>query len=101
MEQTSIPLSAETELDRKFREYHEATPALYTALERLAQEAVNRGRNRIGFPMLWEVVRWNTTIRGNDEFKLNNNYRSRYARLLLNNHPEWGDLFEIREMKKL
>ena len=34
-----------------------------------------------------------------DQFKLNNSYRSRYTRLLLDRHPEWTDVFQTRELK--
>lgn len=33
------------------------------------------------------------------DFKLNDHYHSRYARLILATHPEFDGFFEIRELK--
>jgi hypothetical protein len=52
--------------------------------------------------MLFEVMRWNwfmTTTDPDSDFKLNNNYRSRYARKLMDEYPELDGIFEVRELK--
>lgn len=52
--------------------------------------------------MLTEVLRWHhgrATV--GDEFKLNNNFRSRYVRLMIARHPEWASAFTLRELKSL
>jgi len=52
--------------------------------------------------MLWEVLRWNRFLATADPeaWKLNNNYHSRYARLLMTNNPELAGVFELRELKE-
>jgi hypothetical protein len=52
--------------------------------------------------MLLEVLRWNYYMKTDDpnsDFKINNNYAPYYARLLIEKHPEWSDLFQLREMR--
>ncbi len=92
--------SRERTIEDRFREFHAAHPQVYAELVRLAREAKARGRRRIGIKMLWEVVRWNLylTPQG-EEFKLNNSYTSRYARLIQRNEPALADLFETRVLK--
>lgn len=84
----------------KFQAFHNANPHIYRQLESLAQEMVNRGRTRIGIRMLWETLRWNYSVSvvSDDAIaKLNNNHTPFYARMLLDVHPDWTGLFQLRE----
>ncbi len=85
-------------LDQQFAEFHEQNPHVYEMLRRLALDAARHGR-RLGIAMLFEVLRWQYAMGTNDpssEFKLNNNYRAFYARLLMEKEPELQDYFETR-----
>lgn len=85
---------------RRFREFHLDNPEVYEELMVLVRQAITRGRKKIGIKMLWEVVRWNRFLRTTDEkYKLNNNYHSRYARLIMDNEPGFVGIFETRELK--
>lgn len=82
-----------------FIRFHGENPHVYDELYRLTAEAHEAGARKIGIGMLFEVLRWKHTLRtGGDSFKLNNNYRSYYARLILARHPELGDIFELRKL---
>jgi hypothetical protein len=84
----------------KFEAFHEANPHVYENLEELAFKLVNRGVKRFGISLLYENLRWHFLMTtAGDSFKLNNSYRSHYARLLIENHPEWADRLEIRELR--
>ena len=84
----------------RFAEYHAANPAIYQALRRFALEAKRAGRERIGIKMLFEVVRWHTSVTAKDDtFKLNNNHHAAYARLLMEQEPELAGFFETRRAK--
>jgi len=90
----------ESRLDTQFANFHAHNPDVYSELARLARQARDAGRRRIGIKMLYEVVRWHRFITtSGDEFKLNNNFHSRYARLLMENEADLGGLFELRELK--
>jgi hypothetical protein len=85
----------------RFAAFHAENPQVYSELLRLAREARALGAQRIGIKMLWEVMRWNLTVRiqrADGEFKLNNNYHSRYARML-QREPDLAGCFELRELK--
>lgn len=86
-------------IEAKFLAFHAAHPEVYVGLEQLALQALAHGRRRVGIGHLVEVLRWHTTMGaapGEAEFKINNSFRSRYARLLIGNHPDLGDLIETR-----
>lgn len=90
-------------LDERFDRFHAAHPEVYRELRRLAHQARNAGRTRIGMKQLFEVLRWERMLAGlpdeTEGWKLNNSYSSRYARLLMDREPELAGMFEIRELK--
>ena len=87
-------------IQQRFEAFHAANPHIYDTLVRMARTLRERGRKRIGIAMLFEVLRWNHGIRTTDtEFKLNNNFRSRYARLIARQEPDLAEVFERRELK--
>ena len=90
-------------IDSRFQAFHARHPDVYEYLVSFAYQAIDAGRTRIGIGMLFEVLRWEWTITGLPDdaelWKLNNNYRSRYARLIMADHPELDGLFEVRELK--
>lgn len=89
-----------SEMDKKFWEFHRKNPKVLSQLIALTDQAKDRGRKRIGMKMLFEVIRWNKVLetRG-DIFKLNNNYTSRYVRLIEEKRPDLVFLFEKRTIK--
>lgn len=83
-----------------FQAFNEANPHIYDALVNLARDLRIRGHWRIGIGMLFEVLRWQTAMVTTDTaFKLNNNYRSHYARAIMADHPDLDGIFELRELR--
>lgn len=88
-------------IQEAFEAFHKANPWVYLALVQLTADWTRKGHKRIGIGMLTEVIRWQygrQTV-SVDGFKINNNFRSRYVRLLIADHPEWADVFSLRELK--
>jgi hypothetical protein len=97
-----LDFSSELTPAERFEQFHQNNPQVYSALKSMTLEMINRGRRQIGIGMLFEVLRWNYYMATNDpnsDFKLNNNYRSHYARLLIAENPEWANMFQLREMR--
>lgn len=88
-------------IDRRFQAFHAGNPGVYEALVRLAREARAQGLERVGIGLLWEVLRWELLHKRveADGYKLNNIYRSRYARLIMANEPDLAGVFEVRELR--
>lgn len=88
-------------IQREFSEFHQNNPHVYNELVRLARGYVARKR-KAGIGHLWEVMRWSLSMKVDDEredFKLNNNYRSRYARLIMAMEPDLAGFFDTRELR--
>jgi hypothetical protein len=87
-------------IQRRFEEFHSHNPWVYAALVELTRDLHRQGVDRVGVKMLFEVLRWHyIRATAGDEFRLNNSYTSRYARLIAENEPELGALFEMRKVK--
>lgn len=86
-------------IEQQFLAFHEANPHVYDALVQMARDLVRRGRDHLGIGMLFEVLRWSYIKTWSDDFKLNNNYRSRYARLIARTESDLANVFELRELK--
>lgn len=86
-------------IQRKFEEFHRDNPQVYDRLVHLTRGLVMRGHQRVGMKMLWEVVRWDSMLSTNGvPWKLNNNFSSRYARLIEEREPDLHGVFEKREL---
>lgn len=84
--------------DAAFEAYHAANPQIYEAVVRFSLELKRRGRWHLGMKAVFERLRWwsNVEATTGDAFKLNNNWTSRYARLVMKNEPELTGFFETR-----
>lgn len=92
----------ETEADKKFAEFHGKNPQVYTTLVKLAREWKARRHNKLSIELLVNVFRWNMYMQTNDpnsDFKINNNYKSRYARKIMLENADLEGIFNIRELK--
>ena len=91
---------AAASIQERFEAFHAANPWVALALEALVADWLHRGRKRVGMKALVEIVRWQYG-RTTDapDFRINNTYVSRYARLLIDLHPEWGEVIQTRELR--
>lgn len=88
-------------IEDKFYEFHFQNPHVYDQLARLSREWMSHGHARLGIATLFEKLRWEWHIAGlkdSEGYKLNNNFRSLYARLLMTQEPDLAGLFEIRQL---
>lgn len=87
-----------------FEAFHVDNPHIYNKLVSMARTMKGNGRKRLGLGMFFEVLRWDfytTTTSLTEKFKLNNNFRSRYARRIVDNEPDLSDVFQLRALKSL
>jgi hypothetical protein len=92
-------------IEARFLEFHRLNPEVYAGLIALCREAKATGRERLGIRTLWEVLRWRlagtrigTTDDPSSDYKLNDHYHSRYARLVMQ-EPDLEGFFEIRTLR--
>lgn len=87
-------------LEERFERFHAANPHVYGTLKAMALSLRNSGQRRWGIAALYEILRFQSAFRTNgDGFKLNNDYRALYARLLMKQEPELEGFFETRRRR--
>lgn len=88
----------EPRLPRQFREYDMANPQIYELFKRFSLEAIKAGRRKLSASLITERIRWEVfvVVDTDDEFKINNNWRSFYARKFMNEFPEYDGVFATR-----
>lgn len=107
--QGAFPLFVEVEYEEhlteaeRFVRFHNANPWVYDRLVALASRLADAGHKRVGIAMLFEVLRydWSVSTRdiNSDGFKLSNNYKTPYARLIASRKPELSELFLIKSSR--
>lgn len=89
-------------IEARFIRFHQAHPEVYRELRRMALGLVHRGWTHIGIGSLWETLRYHSMLGSTPDespVKLNNDFRSRYSRLLQEAEPELAGVFETRRLK--
>ena len=100
MTQHVLPLNR-SKIEQAFLQFHADNPLVYDELVALAKDLRSRQYDTLGIGMLFEVLRWRRMklVAGNDyDFKLNNNYRAYYARLIMEREPDLAGVFNTREL---
>lgn len=96
-----VDQSSPTTITARFWNFHCKHPDVLHALARLTRELTDRGHRHLGIAMLWETLRYKTMLGaapGEEPFKLNNDYRAYYARLLMERLPELDGIFTVRRL---
>ncbi len=90
-------------IDVRFSRFHGSHPEVYEMLLMLTRRARSHGRRHIAIEMLWQVLRWNHLEEGLpdpvEKYKLNDHYRSRYARAIMEENPELDGIFRVRALR--
>jgi hypothetical protein len=86
-------------LERAFWEFHLANPEVYRLLVHYAKQWKARHLH-CSISFLFERVRWqmNIQVNASDLFKLNNNHRAFYARLI-EEQEGWHEFFRMRTQR--
>ena len=83
----------------QFDQYDNENPQLYELFKRFAFEAIESGREYFSAEAIINRVRWETMLTGNDEYKINNNYKPFYSRKFMNEFPQYNNFFRTRTSK--
>ena len=87
-------------IQQKFTKFNRENPIVYRELVRLARVAKVQGLHQYGAKAMLEVLRFNFILKRQGlAFKINNNFTSRYARLINQREPDLLNFFETRKLK--
>lgn len=94
-------LMAASRAEERFQAFHRQHPEVYREFARRALALHARGYRHWGAKCIFEVLRYESAISGqpDDTWKINNNFTSRYSRLLTDEHPELRGFFEQRTLR--
>ena len=90
-------------IQARFEKFDRENPRVYELYRRFAQQ-LREHRSRCGISLITERIRWEVAITTNDEtqdFKISNDYRSRYARKLMAEVPELRGFFVIKQLRTM
>lgn len=86
-------------LESRFHIFHRENPRVFRALALLALRWCRKSSKPCSIAMLFEIIRYQSEMKTTgDVFKLNNSYRSRYARLLEQTYPQVNGRFVTRQL---
>jgi len=88
----------------RFQIFHRDNPHIYQRIVDIAFEMRQRGVKKMGIALIFERLRWLHFIEVNNTdggFKLSNDYRAEFARLIMQQEPGLEEFFEIRELRRI
>lgn len=97
-------------IQQAFNDFHQNNPQVFEIFSDQVFRALNKGKKKISSKAIINWIRWEKFIETHDEvkieifgepqqFKINDAYSSRYARLFIDKHPDLTDVFELREIR--
>lgn len=88
-------------IEGDYREFRQQNPNVYALMRTFARQMKDRGFAHGSISLITERVRWEVMLNTADpasDFKINNNYRSRFARDL-NEEPGLEGFFHLRALR--
>lgn len=84
------------DLSANFWAFHERNPHVYAKLVEIAHFVQSKGRASWGIAAIFERLRWVSEFETEgDLYKLNNDYRAFYSRMLMR-EPDLSGFFRVR-----
>lgn len=79
-------------------DFIDKNPLAWEMFEKFTFQMIRSGRRRCSSKLIFERIRWQTilTQKEREEFKINNNYSSIFARLFAEKYPKHADFFMTR-----
>lgn len=88
-----------------FEQFHSDNPDVYEHFKRFAFAWLNTGAKKISAKQICGRIRWfiqvETTGKFSEDFKLNDAFTSRYARMFEKDYPQHDNKFEKRTIRSL
>lgn len=90
-----FPLS----IQERFDKFDKDNPKIFGLYKRFAFKFLETGKKKCGIGLITERIRWEVTVEttGKD-FKISNDFRSRYARKLMREVPGLEGLFNTKKL---
>lgn len=93
------------EREARFLEFHNENPVVYQMWDRFTRFAIMKGHKRVGAALIMERIRWETSMGlvdsrpDGERLKINDHHKAYYARLWMENNPQYRGLFQTRTVE--
>lgn len=86
----------------RFTTFHNGNPKVYREIVGIARQMKARGVQKMGISLIFERLRWLhfIEVQTDEGFKLSNDFRAEYARLIMNREPDLEGFFETRALRR-
>jgi hypothetical protein len=89
-----------TKQRQDWMKYHKNNPGVYELFKKFTFELIDRGFKHSSHWNVMNRVRWETTLATfGSEYKIPNGFIAYYARLFMDDYPEYMGFFTTRKMK--
>lgn len=86
-------------IESRFIKFHDDNPHVYEQFKFFAFQAIAAGVRKMSSKFLIERIRWDALVTTSaKDFKINNDFTSRYSRMFISEYPVHADLFDTREI---
>lgn len=88
----------------RFKKYHDVNPKVWKLFVQFARQMKQSGRSTYSAEIIINQIRWHHDIesKGKDVFKINNDFKPMYARMLVHKYPkEFEGFFKFREVRSM
>lgn len=87
-------------IQETFEAFDRCNPWVRDAIVALARDYLRAGHRRVGIAACFERLRWEYDLQTvGSKWRLDNSWRSRYARAIAATVPDLADAFELRELR--
>ena len=101
--QSEMSLTTESKSEQAFWKFHEANPLVYDLLVSYARQwRYSNPDTPVGIDMLYARIRWDFNVEVHttpNNFKLSNNHKPYYARLIMVKEPQLKGIFVTKKQK--
>lgn len=86
----------------RFTIFHNGNPKVYAEIVDIARQMRSRGVQKMGISLIFERLRWLhfIEVQTAEGFKLSNDFRAEYARLIMSREPDLDGFFETRTLRR-
>lgn len=87
-------------LEQRFTLYHKDNPHVYALLVAFARQVQGYGKHKYSIAALFERIRWHydTGIQTAEPFKISNDFKPEYSRLIMHNEPDLVGFFNTKHL---
>jgi hypothetical protein len=82
-----------------FEYYDEKNPQIYEFFKKYTLTAIRKGHKNLSAEFIFNAIRWESDVKAEGEFKINNNAKPFYARKFMKEFPHYNGFFRKRHSK--